>query len=615
MGREERFPVWEATLGAGVAAAFAAGLVGVYLSMPDSDYSFLKLPRNLEELQILTGHLENYTSDYTLQVLVGYCAVYIFMQTFMIPGTIFMSLLAGALFGQLRGVALVVFAASAGASSCYFLSKMIGKPLVFSLWPDKLSFFQKQVAKRRQKLLNYMLFLRVTPTLPNTFINLASPIVDVPYHIFLLATLIGLIPAAYVTVRAGIALGELTSLSDLYDTQSIALLFLIGVVSVTPALLGKDEAQEKPSETAFQCAYHRSSEKLSPTRVSSTYFTYNFMHREDQEVSYGLNWAIAGRGVVVKDKVFHNLEPSELQKVGATYPGNVISGVPDVSKAQFAKLLKLVTFHLSSISSLYVQDGAIGSSTECDAKVRVISDNPSAAMLLSKVLWKIPDRAISHDTSPLTIYAASSISSNVKTVLGSGIQYTNGFAAADIECSSLILCGKAYADSTVVKDALTALTAPIFSARGGLPVPGWLLCFGGSTVLLFAPMEIISTDAIPSVSKLSPGQAAYHFLAGYHDGRFVSAYSRAPSPADPVALASSLFSHLKEDDLPAYLINAKRSGKYIEGKEFIKLFELALSGSLPDIKTEDIRVGELKGKYRSFLSSKFGKRLPEEFSF
>uniref|UniRef100_A0A453CWC4 VTT domain-containing protein n=6 Tax=Triticinae TaxID=1648030 RepID=A0A453CWC4_AEGTS len=250
MGREDRFPVWEAALGAGVAAVFAAGLVGVYLSMPDSDYSFLKLPRNLHELQILTGHLENYTSDYTVQVLIGYCAVYIFMQTFMIPGTIFMSLLAGALFGQLRGVALVVFAASAGASSCFFLSKLIGKPLVFVLWPDKLTFFQKQVAKRREKLLNYMLFLRVTPTLPNTFINLASPIVDVPFHTFLLATLIGLIPAAYVTVRAGIALGELTSLSDLYDTQSVALLFLIGVVSVTPALLSKDEAQDTAPEIA-----------------------------------------------------------------------------------------------------------------------------------------------------------------------------------------------------------------------------------------------------------------------------------------------------------------------------------------------------------------------------
>ncbi|GJN26574.1 hypothetical protein PR202_gb14515 [Eleusine coracana subsp. coracana] len=227
MGREERFPVWEAALGAGVATAFATGLVGVYLSMPDSDYSFLKLPRNLEELQILTGHLENYTSDYTLQVLVGYCAVYIFMQTFMIPGTIFMSLLAGALFGQLRGVALVVFAASAGASSCYFLSKMIGKPLVFTLWPDKLSFFQKQGKFLALDMIPVVLYCAFLVLISN-FVCFSFP--------------------SY--IQAGIALGELTSLSDLYDTQSIALLFLIGVVSVTPALLGKDEAQEKTSETA-----------------------------------------------------------------------------------------------------------------------------------------------------------------------------------------------------------------------------------------------------------------------------------------------------------------------------------------------------------------------------
>ncbi|XVE57415.1 hypothetical protein DITRI_Ditri04bG0089100 [Diplodiscus trichospermus] len=133
------------------------------------------------------------------------------MQTFMIPGTVFMSLLAGALFGVFKGVALVVFTATAGASSCYFLSKLIGRPLVFSLWPDKLSFFQDQVAQRRERLLNFMRFLRLTPTLPNTFINAASPIVDVPYHIFFTATFIGLIPAAYITVRAGIALGELQS--------------------------------------------------------------------------------------------------------------------------------------------------------------------------------------------------------------------------------------------------------------------------------------------------------------------------------------------------------------------------------------------------------------------
>ncbi|KAK7407147.1 hypothetical protein VNO78_08822 [Psophocarpus tetragonolobus] len=239
-----KFPLsfWEATLASTVALLFALGLLAVYITMPDSDYSFLKLPRTLQDLQLLRDNLESYTSDYTAQVLVGYCVVYIFMQTFMIPGTVFMSLLAGALFGVFKGVALVVFTATAGASSCYFLSKMIGRPILSSLWPEKLKFFQRQVAKRRKGLLNYMLFLRLTPTLPNTFINFASPIVDVPYHIFFLATVIGLIPAAYVTVKAGLTLGELQSLGDLYDFNSIATLFLIGVVSVTPTLMSKNES-------------------------------------------------------------------------------------------------------------------------------------------------------------------------------------------------------------------------------------------------------------------------------------------------------------------------------------------------------------------------------------
>ncbi|KNA13710.1 hypothetical protein SOVF_113810 [Spinacia oleracea] len=233
--------MWEVSAALMVVLAYGLGLLGVYLTMPASDYSFLKLPRTLEDLQILRDHLETYTSDYTVQVLVGYSVVYIFMQTFMIPGTVFMSLLAGALFGVFRGLALVLFTATAGASSCFFLSKLIGRPLVFSMWPDKLTFFQAQVAKRRQNLLNYMLFLRVTPTLPNTFINVASPIVDIPYHTFFLATFIGLIPAAFVTVRAGIALGELRSIGDLYDFQSIATLFLIGIVSITPTLMNKNK--------------------------------------------------------------------------------------------------------------------------------------------------------------------------------------------------------------------------------------------------------------------------------------------------------------------------------------------------------------------------------------
>ena len=90
-------------------------------------------------------NLSAYAKNHPAPFILGYCSTYIFMQTFMIPGTIFMSLLAGALFGVVRGILLVVFNATAGASSCFFLSKLIGRPLVSWLWPEKLRFFQAEV--------------------------------------------------------------------------------------------------------------------------------------------------------------------------------------------------------------------------------------------------------------------------------------------------------------------------------------------------------------------------------------------------------------------------------------------------------------------------------------
>ncbi|KAL1343556.1 hypothetical protein AAHE18_09G236400 [Arachis hypogaea] len=201
--KSEKFPLNTCEFAAAVAVffLFATGLFCIYLTMPASEFGRIKLPRTLSDLRLLKENLSAYASNHPAPFILGYCSTYIFMQTFMIPGTIFMSLLAGALFGVVRGILLVVFNATAGASSCFFLSKLIGRPLVSWLWPEKLRFFQAEIAKRRDRLLNYMLFLRITPTLPNLFINLASPIVDVPFHIFFLATLIGLIPASYITVR------------------------------------------------------------------------------------------------------------------------------------------------------------------------------------------------------------------------------------------------------------------------------------------------------------------------------------------------------------------------------------------------------------------------------
>uniref|UniRef100_A0A453H5Z1 VTT domain-containing protein n=1 Tax=Aegilops tauschii subsp. strangulata TaxID=200361 RepID=A0A453H5Z1_AEGTS len=204
-----------------VLALFVAGIFCIFLAAPRREFGqILRLPRSLADVRLLKDNLAVYAR------------------------TIFMSLLAGALFGVIKGGILVVFTATAGASSCYFLSKLIGRPLVCWLWPERLRYFQSEIAKRKDKLLNYMLFLRITPTLPNTFINMASPIVDIPFHIFFAATLIGLIPASYITVKAGRALGDLRSVRELYDFKTLVVLFLIGSVAVVPTILKRKRTYE-----------------------------------------------------------------------------------------------------------------------------------------------------------------------------------------------------------------------------------------------------------------------------------------------------------------------------------------------------------------------------------
>lgn len=52
---KSKFPLTflEMASASGVVLCFAVGLAGVYLTLPDSDYSFLKLPKTIEDLHIL----------------------------------------------------------------------------------------------------------------------------------------------------------------------------------------------------------------------------------------------------------------------------------------------------------------------------------------------------------------------------------------------------------------------------------------------------------------------------------------------------------------------------------------------------------------------------------
>uniref|UniRef100_A0A383W526 Golgi apparatus membrane protein TVP38 n=1 Tax=Tetradesmus obliquus TaxID=3088 RepID=A0A383W526_TETOB len=214
-------------------------------------------PSSLPAVITLRDTLLAYAETYPKTVAVGILMLYSIMQTFAIPGTISLSLLSGALYGSTRGFLLVAAVSTAGSCSCYGMSCLLWRPIARAVWADRIEGFKSEVAKRRHDLLSYIIFLRVTPMLPNVFINVASPIVGVPlldWGAWGLVgggwwggggTLIGCAPNNFMAAHAGDHLSDLDSLADLYNPRMLLLGLTVGCIALLPVYMKHRHDKER----------------------------------------------------------------------------------------------------------------------------------------------------------------------------------------------------------------------------------------------------------------------------------------------------------------------------------------------------------------------------------
>ena len=105
--------------------------------------------------------------------------------------------------------------------------------------PKKLAWFQQKIDQNKHNLFYYFLFLRLTPVVPNWFLNASSAIVGVPFSIFFIATLIGLVPYSAILINMGLALDSITTIG--HDWQSMLTLFCLAFVALIPSYFTKKE--------------------------------------------------------------------------------------------------------------------------------------------------------------------------------------------------------------------------------------------------------------------------------------------------------------------------------------------------------------------------------------
>ncbi|XP_068167423.1 transmembrane protein 41B [Antennarius striatus] len=207
--------------------------------LPDDEMEKIKIPKDMDDAKALGTVLSKYKETYYSQVLVAYFATYVFLQTFAIPGSIFLSILSGYLYPFPLALFLVCLCSGLGASFCYMLSYLVGRPVVYKYLCERAQRWAQQVEKHRDHLINYIIFLRITPFLPNWFINITSPVINVPLGVFFIGTFLGVAPPSFVAINAGTTLYKLTTAGEAVSWNSLAVLGVLAVLSILPACFQK----------------------------------------------------------------------------------------------------------------------------------------------------------------------------------------------------------------------------------------------------------------------------------------------------------------------------------------------------------------------------------------
>jgi len=149
------------------------------------------------------------------------------------PPLAILSLTAGLAFGKLWGAVYLMTGAILGASTAFFLSRVLAKNIVEKALKGKLKDFDDSM---ETKGFVTILFFRLIPIIPHEVLNYASGLTKISFRDYFFATLIGIIPGIMISAYFGGELGKVDSIRDLISFKFIITAIVIIAITLTPVI-------------------------------------------------------------------------------------------------------------------------------------------------------------------------------------------------------------------------------------------------------------------------------------------------------------------------------------------------------------------------------------------
>lgn len=219
-----------------VALLFAGGLAA-YFALGGGDWL------TLDALQRHRDALIAYTQRHTWTAALGAVAVYAGAVALSVPGAVILSLAMGLLFGRWLGTALIVVAATLGATLVFLAARYLFADAVRRRLGERGT---RLAAGFHAHAFHYLLFLRLVPLFPFWLVNLVPAFTPIATRIYVAATALGILPGAFVFANLGGALGRIESTADLLSASTVAALALLGVFALLPVAVKRWRDKNRP---------------------------------------------------------------------------------------------------------------------------------------------------------------------------------------------------------------------------------------------------------------------------------------------------------------------------------------------------------------------------------
>lgn len=214
--------------------ALFAGVVVAFFALGGHRYL------SLDAIKANRDALLAFTQQHFAASLAIAFVVYVAVTAFSLPGGLVMSLTVGFLFGRWVGTALVVAAATIGATLVFVAARYVFADAA----RKRLGALGERInAGFTENAFSYLLFLRLVPLFPFFLVNLAPAFTSIPLSTYALATFVGVIPGTFVFVNLGQTLGRIESLQGLVSAETLGAFALLGVFALVPVALRRLRAR------------------------------------------------------------------------------------------------------------------------------------------------------------------------------------------------------------------------------------------------------------------------------------------------------------------------------------------------------------------------------------